>query len=94
MRRFNRKHYIFVLMIFASSLVKSANIIDGEILFKESCVQCHDKPSEEMMIFSMKRLKNKIYGCVGQLDLPWNEQDVDDTAEYLDVKYFHFNDWQ
>jgi hypothetical protein len=47
-----------------------------------------------MLIFSIKKLKKKIYGCVGQLDLPWNEQDVDDTVEYLDVKFFHFDEWQ
>ena len=80
---------------FESSLVNAANIIDGEILYKESCIECHKaNPSEEMLIFSMKKLKNKIYGCVGQLNLPWNEQDVDDTAEYLDVKFFHFDEWQ
>jgi hypothetical protein len=47
-----------------------------------------------MLIFSMKKLKNKIYGCAGQLNLPWNDQDVDDTAEYLDVKFFHFDEWE
>jgi ABC-type histidine transport system ATPase subunit len=81
-------------MIFLSNLVNSANITDGEILFKESCIQCHENPAEEMMIFSMQNLKKKIYGCAGQLNLPWNEQDVDDAASYLDVKYFHFNVWE
>jgi hypothetical protein len=89
------KYQLFLSIILLTELVDSANIIDGEILYKESCIECHEtNPSEEMLIFSMKKLKNKIYGCVGQLNLPWNEQDVDDTAEYLDVKFFHFDEWQ
>lgn len=90
----NSKSYIFILLIIFSNLVHSASISDGEILFKESCIQCHENSSEEMMIFSMNKLTNKIYGCVGQLDLPWNEQDVEDTAAYLDDKYFHFDFWK
>jgi len=83
------------LIVATFSSTNAANIIDGEILYKESCIECHESnPSKEMLIFSMKKLKNKIYGCVGQLNLPWNDQDVDDTAEYLDVKFFHFDEWQ
>jgi hypothetical protein len=82
-------------MVATFSSTNAANIIDGEILYKESCIECHESnPSKEMLIFSMKKLKNKIYGCVGQLNLPWNDQDVDDTVEYLDVKFFHFDEWQ
>ena len=83
------------LIVATFSSTNAANIIDGEILYKESCIECHESnPSEEMLIFSMKKLKNKIYGCVGQLNLPWNDQDVDDTVEYLNVKFFHFDEWQ
>ena len=83
------------LIVATFSSTNAANIIDGEILYKESCIECHESnPSEEMLIFSMKKLKNKIYGCAGQLNLPWNDQDIDDTAEYLDVKFFHFDEWQ
>jgi len=83
------------LIFFTLNSANAANIVDGEILYKESCIECHEaNPSEEMLIFSMKKLKNKIYGCAGQLNLPWNDQDVDDTAEYLDVKFFHFDEWE
>ena len=94
------KHWVRItctclLIFFAFNSANAANIVDGEILYKESCIECHEaNPSEEMLIFSMKKLKNKIYGCAGQLNLPWNDQDVDDTAEYLDVKFFHFDEWE
>ncbi len=95
MQSFIRTIYVCFLTILVFNSANAANIVDGEILYKESCIECHESnPSEEMLIFSIKKLKKKIYGCVGQLDLPWNEQDVDDTVEYLDVKFFHFDEWQ
>jgi hypothetical protein len=85
---------IFTLLLSLTSLTSQANIIDGEILYKESCISCHgDSIAEASSIYSIKQMKKKIKGCVYYLDLPWNKQDISDTAEYLDVKYFHLDEW-
>ena len=70
------------------------NIVDGEILFKESCIRCHGETlAEYSAIITTKKLKDKIRGCVYHLDLPWHDSDIADTAHYLDKKYFNFEEW-
>jgi hypothetical protein len=88
------KKIIFLsLLSLTSFLANSANLIDGEILYKESCIRCHeDNITENNFVVNIKELKDKISGCVYHLQLPWNDTDIGDTAAYLDKKYFFFDE--
>lgn len=93
-KNFFNRGFVYILLFFITNLAAQANIVDGEILYKESCIGCHgDSIAEASSIYSIIQMKEKIKGCVYYLDLPWNKQDISDTAEYLDVKYFHLDDW-
>ncbi len=87
----NRSALLFLLCAF-QALALPVNLVDGEILYKESCIECHQgNLEEESYIFDMETLTDKIGICAYYLNLPWNEQDIQDTAGYLDKKYFDFD---
>ena len=83
--------YGFLFITLLSNLAFAVNLIDGEILYKESCIRCHGNDiQQEISLNNIEELKVGIEMCVDALNLPWNQIDINDTAGYLDVKYFHF----
>ena len=91
------KVYALILGVLITGSSIAVNLVDGEILYKESCIQCHgidEDLSENSLMDSVDPLKEKIFDCIYRLDIPWNEHDIADTAGYLDIKYYHFKDWE
>lgn len=76
-----------------SSFALEPNLIDGKILYEESCAQCHG--SDYYLGLGMDEMTN-IYeilhwveGCSKHFHLGWNDQDITDTAHFLNKEYFH-----
>ncbi len=79
-------------ILLLSNVGFAANLIDGEILYKESCIRCHGSDiHKEIALEDIVQLKVGIQLCVNALYLPWNQTDINDTAGYLDSQYFHFD---
>jgi len=72
-----------------------ANITDGKLLYDESCVKCHHTPYESLGWNEMTNrieLRHMIEACSNHFQLDWNDQDVQDTEEFLNTEFFFFDE--
>ncbi len=67
------------------------NINDGKLLYDESCTRCHQNPYQSLgwnEINNFVELEYMIGACSNYFQLEWNEQDIEDTSEYLNTEFF------
>ncbi len=67
------------------------NVSDGKLLYDESCAKCHHTPYESLgwnEMTSKTELTGMVEACSDHFQLNWNEQDIEDTAGYLNAEFF------
>jgi len=74
---------------------EAADIENGDDLHFENCTGCHQESiytRETRTVDSKERLGLQVRFCKDTLELAWFDEDVDDVAEFLNQKYYHFQD--
>ena len=84
-----------LLMVSLSVSVNAADIEEGESLYQDDCVACHDssvftRPAEERKVNDLEALKKQVHRCVMMTELGWFEEDEENVVEYLNTNYYKF----
>jgi len=71
----------------------AAGAEDTEALVQKNCIGCHGsevytRPDRRIQSFSS--LETQVRRCSVNLDLAWFEDEIEDVAQYLNRKYYHF----
>lgn len=85
----------FCLTLFAT-FAYSASIEDGEEIFSEDCVECHDssvftRAPEKRKVNDYEALKKQVHRCVVMTELSWFEEDEANVVEYLNTNFYKFD---
>lgn len=74
---------------------EAADIENGDDLHFENCTGCHQESiytREDSNVDSKERLGLQVRFCKDTLELTWFDEDVDAVVEFLNQKYYHFQD--
>ena len=86
-----RKLLLAVLFL-PLALMAQPNIVDGKLLYEESCAKCHG--SDYYQGLSVEEVTNTfelmhwVDTCSKHFNLDWNDQDIEDTVHYLNREFF------
>ncbi len=89
-------HFVCSLIFALSASVVSAEEPDmeaGELLVQENCLECHGTEiytKEVRRVTSQQKLTAQVRRCELSLGLQWFDEDVKNTAEYLNHQYYKF----
>lgn len=73
---------------------QAADISTGKQQHQQYCISCHGSEAytrQDRRVQSRGGLSAQVQRCQLALDLNWFDDEVEDTAEYLDHEYYHFN---
>ncbi len=65
----------------------------GKELVNENCYGCHGNDiytRADRMVSSRAGLSKQVHRCELALGLQWFEEDVENSAEYLNNQFYHF----
>ncbi|MDH3221451.1 MAG: cytochrome c [Gammaproteobacteria bacterium] len=71
----------------------AADIENGDELHFEHCTGCHDSvvyTRENRNVHTYQRLGTQVRFCKDSLGLTWFDDEVEDVIEFLNRKYYHF----
>lgn len=66
----------------------------GKLLYENHCRACHESNlhiRKHSAVSSIGDVRFQIDRWQAELGLRWNRQDMDDIFEYLDTRYYHFD---
>ncbi|TVO75957.1 cytochrome c [Sedimenticola selenatireducens] len=78
------------------TLFSQANAFDieaGKKQVSENCTSCHGSElytRSDRRVSSRKGVSTQVQRCQLALNLNWFDEDVENTAEYLNIEYYHF----
>lgn len=81
-------------MVIASGAIQAADIAAGKKQHQQNCLSCHGSEvytREDRRVQSRKGLSAQVQRCQLSLNLNWFDDEVENTAEYLNREYYHFN---
>ena len=85
---------VSVLFLFMSAAhAEEIDIDAGKALTDENCTACHGTEvytREDRRVTSRPKLSSQVRQCELQLGLQWFDEDVENTAEYLNKAFYHF----
>jgi hypothetical protein len=64
----------------------------GQLLYENHCRACHSSTAHirsDRKVQSRQDLEAQIRRWAGQLQLPWNDEDVASVLRFLDDRYYH-----
>ena len=81
--------------LIASSMqaAQAADVDAGKELVNENCYACHGNEiytRKDRIVNSRSSLTQQVQRCELALGLQWFEDDVENSAEYLNLKFYHF----
>ena len=89
-----RKLLVTILFL-PFSLMAEPNIIDGKLLYGESCAKCHGTEYYQGLGMSepndVVELTHWVDTCSQHFNLDWNDQDIEDTVHYLNREFFRLD---
>ena len=67
----------------------------GEALYKNHCMECHEtlahtRPGSR--ISSMGEIRSSVASWSIHSNLGWSREEVEDVADYLNMKFYHLTD--
>lgn len=85
--------FILILSLSAfSAFAIEPNLSDGKLLYEESCSHCHGSDYYQGLgmdeMTNIYEILHWVEGCSKHFHLGWNEQDITDTAYFLNKEYF------
>lgn len=88
--------FIAASVLFLSISTTHAEEVDiaaGKALTDENCYACHGTEfytREDRRVVSRPKLTSQVRQCELQLGLQWFDDDVENTAAYLNKSFYHF----
>ncbi|MCB1850371.1 MAG: cytochrome c [Gammaproteobacteria bacterium] len=85
-----------VTLVIATTAAGPASAFDpaaGKQLVDGNCYSCHGSEiytRADRMVKSRSGLTTQVQRCELALGLSWFDEDVDNAAEYLNQKFYHF----
>ncbi|MGD8914852.1 MAG: cytochrome c [Candidatus Thiodiazotropha sp.] len=83
-----------MVLTLASTTSLAADPAAGKQLYKEHCVKCHDSEvytRKNRRISSLQALHKQVRFCEQNLGLTWFDDQIEDTAAYLNQEYYNFD---
>lgn len=80
-------------VLFAAGTGQAADIAAGKQQHQQYCTSCHNSEvytRQDRRIQSRKGLSAQVQRCQLALNLNWFDDEVENTAEYLNREYYHF----
>lgn len=80
-------------LLFAPVHAAEYDLAAGKALLQEHCMSCH---GNEIYTLKLRRVKSRsalstqVQRCQLAQDLNWFEDEVENTAEYLNQEFYHF----
>lgn len=87
------KSTLFGLIILSASQANAFDIAAGKQQLNENCTSCHGSElytRNDRRVTSRKGLSTQVQRCQLALNLNWFDDDVENTAEYLNNEFYHF----
>jgi hypothetical protein len=94
-----RKKWFITFMLTGLCNVTVANALTkeglahGQLLYSTHCIACHSTQlhwREKKSVKNWLSLKAEVTKWQRESMLGWNEEDVADVANYLNIQYYHF----
>ncbi len=82
-----------MVLALASTTTVAADPANGKQLSESHCVKCHGSEvytRENRRVTSLPGLHKQVRFCEQNLGLTWFDDQVDDTAAYLNLEYYKF----
>ncbi|MCU7852453.1 MAG: cytochrome c [Candidatus Thiodiazotropha sp. (ex Monitilora ramsayi)] len=73
--------------------IQAADVQQGHELVETNCVRCHGSEiytRPDRRVTSLPGLHKQVRFCEQMLGLTWFDEDVDNTATYLNQEYYKF----
>ena len=87
------KSTLFGLIALSASQANAFDIAAGKQQLNENCTSCHGSElytRSDRRVTSRKGLSTQVQRCQLALNLNWFDDDVENTAEYLNNEFYHF----
>lgn len=84
---------LFGLILLSTSQANAFDVAAGKQQLNESCTSCHGSElytRNDRRVTSRKGLSAQVQRCQLALNLNWFDDDVENTAEYLNNEFYHF----
>jgi cytochrome c553 len=81
-------------LILASTSLLAGDALKGKHLNDKHCVKCHGSEvytRQDRRVNSLSALHQQVRFCEQNLELTWFDEDIDNTATYLNQKYYRFD---
>ncbi|OOZ35729.1 cytochrome c [Solemya velesiana gill symbiont] len=85
---------ILLAAVTSSVQAETPDADTGKELVNENCYSCHGNDvytRGNRMVQSRVGLSKQVRRCKLSLGLQWFDEDVENAAEYLNLKFYHFN---
>jgi hypothetical protein len=83
-----------LMLILASTPSIAADPASGKQLTETHCVKCHGNEvytRENRRVTSLEGLHKQVRFCEQNLGLTWFDDQIDDTATYLNLEFYKFD---
>ncbi|MCU7810443.1 MAG: cytochrome c [Candidatus Thiodiazotropha sp. (ex Notomyrtea botanica)] len=81
------------ISLLASVNIQAADVQQGHELVETNCVRCHGSEiytRSDRRVTSLPGLHKQVRFCEQMLGLTWFDEEVDNTATYLNQEYYKF----
>ncbi len=94
MNVFRFRTVLFGLLALAAGLAQAVDLEAGREQYEEHCTSCHGTDvytRANRMVKNRQGLSAQVQRCQIALNLNWFEDEVENTAEFLNREFYHFN---
>ncbi|CAH1385120.1 cytochrome c [Candidatus Nitrotoga sp. M5] len=93
-----RRLILAALFIFSGNFVNAETLLihnatRGELLYTKHCIACHSTQihwREKKRVTDWTSLQSEVQRWQGIAGLGWDQEEIDDVAQYLNVIYYHY----
>lgn len=86
---------LILIPLLAGTAVSAADLQRGQELVQTHCKRCHDSEvytRSERRVTSLPGLRKQVQRCELMLGLTWFDEDINNTATYLNQEYYKFQE--
>jgi mono/diheme cytochrome c family protein len=79
--------------LLVSVAVQAGDVKKGQALYDENCLKCHGSEvytRADRRVNDLPALHKQVRFCEQNLGLTWFDDQIDDTASYLNQSFYHF----
>lgn len=76
-----------------AQLIQNTTPSRGELLYSTNCIACHTTKvhwREMKLVTNLESLKSEVQRWQGISGLGWNNEDIEDVAQYLNTIYYRY----